>query len=74
MWMTHLWCGHLGLQDFFMFIDSLRPSTQFTIEVKMNSMILFLDVLIHWKGLVTGVHRKLTLATASTNILIICCM
>jgi hypothetical protein len=59
-----------------MSINSLRPSTQFTIEVKPNSMILFLDTLVHWKGpaLVTKVHRKLTLATASFIILTICCM
>ena len=66
----------MGLQDVFMFINSLRPNTQFTIEVKTNSMILFLDILFHWKGpaLATKVHRKMTLATASTTIMTICCM
>jgi len=66
----------MGLQDFFMFINSLRSSTQFTIEVKTNSMILFLDILLHWKGpaLVTKDSQKTDPGHCLYYHLTICCM
>jgi hypothetical protein len=54
--------GSEQLQNFLNYLNSLRPSIQFTLEIESDSVISFLDVLVIRKAttLATKVYRKLT--------------
>jgi hypothetical protein len=54
--------GTSQLLDFFSHLNSLRPSIQFTMEIKSGSLIAFLDALVirEETTLATNVYRKPT--------------
>jgi hypothetical protein len=53
------------LQNFFIHLNSLRSSTQFSVEVELDCMIPFMDILVIGKGiaLATKVYRNLPILT-----------